>query len=162
MPDGSSIAIIGLSCRVPRAPSAAEFWHLLSSGRDAIEEMPEQRHALQSGRSIVRSVATPESKPIGGWVEGIELFDAPFFGISPREAAAIDPQQRLMLELCWEAFEDAHVVPAGLVGSQTGVFVGAIANDYGDLAHEYGHELITRHAVTGLRRGMIANRVSYT
>ncbi len=74
----------------------------------------------------------------------------------------MDPQQRLMLELCWEAFEDAAVVPGGLRDAQTGVFVGAISGDYADLLHGQGAQAVTRHAFTGLHRGMIANRVSYS
>ncbi len=98
----------------------------------------------------------------GGFLEGIDLFDAAFFGISPREAAAMDPQQRLMLELCWEGFEDAGELAAQLEGSQTGVFVGAISGDYSDLLRSYGRAAVTAYALTGLHKGMIANRVSYT
>src|SRR4051794_25225475 len=95
----------------------------------------------------------------GGFVDGIEEFDAEFFGIAPKEAAVMDPQQRLALELSWEALEEAGIVPGALQGSRVGVFVGAIAGDYGELLRRRG--ALTRHALTGTNRGIIANRVSY-
>lgn len=97
----------------------------------------------------------------GGFVETAAEFDPEFFGISPREALAMDPQQRLALELCWEALENAGLVPAHLEGSRTGVFIGAIADDYATLVHRRDPVAITQHTLTGLNRGIIANRVSY-
>jgi acyl transferase domain-containing protein len=73
----------------------------------------------------------------------------------------MDPQQRLMLELSWEALENAGIVPSSIKGSQTGVFVGAIWDDYGTLLTRRGAEAITRHTMTGLHRSIIANRASY-
>jgi acyl transferase domain-containing protein len=98
----------------------------------------------------------------GGFLDRIDGFDPGFFGIAPREAAIMDPQQRLILELSWEAFEDAGLVPAKLVGSQTSVFVGAISSDYAELLNRRGPKALTRHALTGTQRSIIANRVSYT
>ena len=98
---------------------------------------------------------------LGGFIDGIDRFDAGFFGISAREAAAMDPQQRLMLELAWEALEDAGVVPGEIRGSKASVFIGAISDDYARLMYRQGTEAITRHAFTGLQRGLIANRISY-
>src|SRR6185437_2045449 len=97
----------------------------------------------------------------GGFLDRIDEFDADFFGISPREARAMDPQQRLMLELTWEAFEDARVAPGALSESKAGVFIGAIADDYAALVHQRGLDAITAHSMTGLQRSFIANRVSY-
>ncbi|MGW7311623.1 beta-ketoacyl [acyl carrier protein] synthase domain-containing protein, partial [Streptomyces sp. NPDC054835] len=88
-------------------------------------------------------------------------FDAAFFGIGPREAAAMDPQQRLMLELGWEALQDARMIPGHVAGSRTGVFVGAIWDDYATLLRRQGPGSVGRHALTGLQRGVIANRLSY-
>ncbi|WP_432079871.1 type I polyketide synthase, partial [Streptomyces sp. YPW6] len=143
-----AIAIVGMSCRLPHAENPAQLWQLLRDGRDAIGAPPATRPELQP-------------RP-GGYLEDVSGFDAGFFGISPREASSMDPQQRLMLELAWEALEDARILPADLAGSRTGVFVGVIADDYATLTHQRGAEAVTRHTLTGLSRGVVANRISYT
>ncbi|PTA47924.1 type I polyketide synthase, partial [Micromonospora sp. RP3T] len=142
----AGIAIVGMSCRLPGATDPAGYWSLLRDGRHAITEAPADR---------------PGSARYGGYLDAVDGFDAAFFGISPREATAMDPQQRLVLELCWEALEDAGVVPAELAGSRTGVFIGAIASDYATLFSRRGGGRISPHLMTGLNRGIIANRVSY-
>jgi len=139
------VAVIGMSCRLPQAPDPRAFWRLLESGTDAITDPPDERP--DAGR--------------GGFLDQVDRFDAAFFGISPREAAAMDPQQRLMLELSWEALEDARTVPADLRGTRTGVFAGAIWDDYATLTYRHGAEAITPHTMTGVHRGILANRVSY-
>ncbi|QKV91028.1 SDR family NAD(P)-dependent oxidoreductase [Streptomyces sp. NA02950] len=146
------IAVIGMACRMPGASTPDEFWQLLRNGESAITEIPEDRHAAQLRDAGIRR---------GGFVRAVDTFDPEFFGISPREALAMDPQQRLALELCWEALESAGVVPARLQGSRTGVFVGAVADDYAALTHRREQAAITQHTLTGLNRGLIANRVSY-
>ncbi|MFI1913807.1 type I polyketide synthase [Nocardia sp. NPDC020380] len=141
------IAVVGASCRFPGAVRPAEFWRLLHDGGDAVTDTPADRR-------------TPANAGMrGGFISGTGEFDAEFFGISAREAAAMDPQQRLMLELGWEALEDARMVPARLGGTATGVFVGAIADDYATLTQR--HDAITQHSLTGTNRGLIANRLSY-
>ncbi|MEU8516742.1 beta-ketoacyl synthase N-terminal-like domain-containing protein, partial [Kitasatospora sp. NPDC048722] len=142
------IAVIGLACRLPKAPDPAAFWQLLSSGEDAVGEAPAGRW----------SAAAPAR---GAFLDEVDRFDAAFFGISPREAAAMDPQQRLMLELGWEALEESGIVPAALTGSRTAVFASAIWDDYAALHHRRGEDAGDRHAVTGLHRGILANRLSY-
>ncbi|MFF9587552.1 SDR family NAD(P)-dependent oxidoreductase, partial [Streptomyces achromogenes] len=145
------IAVVGLACRLPQASDPEEFWRLLRDGVDAITEAPEGR--WDSEELSLRH---------GGFLDGIDGFDPAFFGISPREAVTMDPQQRLMLELGWEALEDAGIVPATLKGSSTSVFVGAIWDDYATLMNRQGIDAIGRHTVTGSHRSIIANRVSYT
>jgi acyl transferase domain-containing protein len=142
----SAIAVIGMSCRLPGAPDPGGFWRLLARGENAITDIPEGRAG--GGRR-------------GGFLDSIDGFDADFFGVSPREAAEMDPQQRLMLELCWEAVEDARIAPNRLRGSRAGVFVGAMADDYAILLRGDGNAAITPYTLTGLSRGIIANRVSY-
>ncbi|MEE1782057.1 type I polyketide synthase, partial [Streptomyces sp. SP17BM10] len=136
------VAIIGMSCRLPGADSPDAFWRLLADGRSAITQ------DARTGRWR-------------GAVEGTDAFDAAFFGIPAREAAAMDPQQRLALELAWSALEDAGVVPARLRGSSVGVFAGVIADDYATLVRKAGPAAASGFTVTGLNRGIIANRVSY-
>lgn len=153
--DGDATAIIGLSCRLPHAPDMDAFWRLLKNGEDAITEVPADRWDASAVGAEERRLR------YGAFLEQIDQFDAEFFGISPREAATIDPQQRLILELCWEALEDAGIVPARLDGSQTGVFIGAISDDYRRLVDRRGVKAITQHSMTGLHRSIIANRVSY-
>ncbi len=143
---GEPIAVVGMSCRLPGAPSPAWLRRLLAEGREAVGDVPPGRwtDGDRSGR--------------GGFVSDVDGFDAPFFGVSPREAAAMDPQQRLVLELAWEACEDARIAPGTLRGSGTAVVVGAINGDYALLHDRLG---AGPHTLTGTHRSLIANRVSY-
>ncbi|MFF0307750.1 beta-ketoacyl synthase N-terminal-like domain-containing protein, partial [Streptosporangium sp. NPDC004379] len=142
-----AVAVVGMACRLPGAAGPERFWRLLREGVDAVTEAPEGRAA--EGTAYRR----------GGFLEDVYGFDPGFFGISPNEAAAMDPHQRLVLELAWEALENARAVPASLRGSATGVFLGAISNDWAALQDRIGGA--GRHAYTGANRAMIANRVSY-
>ncbi|WP_211301583.1 type I polyketide synthase, partial [Murinocardiopsis flavida] len=148
------VAVIGLSCRLPMAAGPDAFWRLLRDGGDAVSEAPAERWpAARPDR--------PGYPRHGGFLDSVDRFDPEFFGISPREAAAMDPRQRLMLELSWEAIEDAGILPERLASTSTGVFVGAIGDDYATLLRRRGSAAMTRHTLTGLQPGLIANRVSY-
>ncbi|MFI0862713.1 beta-ketoacyl synthase N-terminal-like domain-containing protein, partial [Streptomyces smyrnaeus] len=149
----TSIAVVGLACRLPRADSPSAYWRLLRDGRSAIAPMPADRRT---------ATHEPPSGRHGGFLDRVDAFDARFFGVSPREALAMDPQQRLMLELGWEAMEDAGIPASALHGSDTGVFVGAIWDDYAHLLRAHGPAAQTRHTMTGVHRSIIANRLSYT
>jgi acyl transferase domain-containing protein/acyl carrier protein len=127
------IAIIGMSCRFPGAKDIEAFWTLLCSGSDAITEIPGDRFDIESLYDPRPGIPGKMATRWGGFLEDIDRFDCAFFGISPREAAHLDPQARLLLEIAWEALEDAGERPDLLVGSQTGVFIGSIYNDYGEL-----------------------------
>ncbi|MGW6570468.1 beta-ketoacyl synthase N-terminal-like domain-containing protein, partial [Streptomyces sp. NPDC054975] len=155
------IAVIGLSCRLPQAPDPAALWKLLSDGVDAITEVPRARWDADAFYDADRAAPGRTNSRWGGYLDGIDTFDAGFFGISPREAAAMDPQQRLLLELGWEALEHASIVPGSLRGSRTGVFMGAMADDYAMLSAQSDPESIGRHTFTGLQRSIMANRLSY-
>lgn len=146
-----SIAVVGLACRLPGAPDPDAFLRLLTNGTDAVTEVPAGRPGLTADGHRRRA----------GFLDRIDEFDPAFFGISPREAAGIDPQQRLALELAWEALEYAGIVPADLRESDSGVFVGAIWDDYAKIAHQNGDQAVTHTSITGLSRGIIANRLSY-
>ncbi|MFD8871087.1 type I polyketide synthase [Streptomyces sp. NPDC059590] len=147
----SPVAIVGLACRLPNAPDPEAFWDLLRTGGSAVVPVP-------AGRLPARPGSAPY---FAGLLERVDTFDARFFGISPREAVAMDPQQRLMLELAWEAMEDAGFGPDTLADGRTAVFTGAIWDDYATLLHRHRPHDITRHTMTGLHRGIIANRISH-
>ncbi|WP_439677890.1 SDR family NAD(P)-dependent oxidoreductase [Embleya sp. MST-111070] len=156
------IAVVGLACRFPGAPNPRSFWELLRDGVSAIGDAPEaRRHPAglpDRGAAGTGAIRARQA----GYLEDVETFDARFFGISPREAAAMDPQQRLILELAWEALEHAGRIPDRIRGSRTGVFIGAILDDYATVVHRLGPAAIGAHTSTGLHRSIIANRVSYT
>jgi acyl transferase domain-containing protein len=125
----TAVAVIGLACRFPGAACPDDFWRVIRDGAEATE--------------LPCDVAE---------------FDADFFNLSPREAAAMDPRQRLALELTWELLEDAFVVPEALRGEPVAVYLGAMNDDYGVLTLG---EKIDHHSFAGISRSMIANRVSY-
>jgi acyl transferase domain-containing protein/acyl carrier protein len=155
------IAVIGIACRFPGARDPASFWRLLCDGRDAIGDVPADRGwaAALTAHGLTPSERARACR--GGFLERIDGFDPLFFGISPREASSMDPQQRLMLELAWEALEDAGVRPSLLRGSATGAFVGAIWSDHGIRLYREGIGRFGQHTVTGYHHSIIANRISY-
>lgn len=110
-PWSEPIAVVGMACRLPGAAGLTSFWDLLREGRDGITEVPSDRWTTGGP-----SAPQPGNTGRGGFADGIGEFDAGFFGISPREAASMDPQQRLMLELSWEAVEDSRHTRAGRPG----------------------------------------------
>jgi acyl transferase domain-containing protein/acyl carrier protein len=154
------IAVIGLACRFPGAPDPAVFWELLRSGRSAIREITPDRWDIGAWYDPDPHKPGKMNARRGGLLEMIDHFDPGFFGIAPREAIQMDPQQRLALELAWEALEDAGIRPGNLRGSPTGVFVGVMWHDYETLARKAGEE-ITLHTGTGQAFSIVANRISY-
>ncbi|HEY7511839.1 MAG TPA: SDR family NAD(P)-dependent oxidoreductase [Vicinamibacteria bacterium] len=128
------IAIVGMGCRFPGGVEGAEaFWSALREGRDLVSEVPPDRWDIAAYYDPDPDAPGKMYTRHGGFVDGIDAFDAAFFGISPREAASMDPQQRLLLEVAWQALEDAGLPPDRLAGTETGVFVGVSTSDYGAL-----------------------------
>ncbi|MBS0447554.1 MAG: hypothetical protein JSR59_16555 [Proteobacteria bacterium] len=155
-----AIAIVGLGCRFPGAPDPAAFWALLEAGVDAIRAVPRDRWDHDAWFDPEPNRTGKMITPYGGFLDAIDRFDADFFEMDAREARRVDPQQRLMLEVAWEALEHAGIVPARLAGSTTGVFIGMRQTDYN--RYLYG----TAARIDGKNPDntypcIVANRLSY-
>lgn len=152
-----SVAVVGMSCRLPGANGPDQLWELLRRGVDATSETPAQRYDAPALRA---------SGPGGlagsraGYVDGIADFDADFFGMSTAEASALDPQQRLLLMCAWEAFEDSGLVPERLRGTRTGAFVGNSRADFLETALQRGLSSATATQL-GNVRSLLAARLSH-
>ncbi|HEY1278364.1 MAG TPA: type I polyketide synthase, partial [Acidimicrobiales bacterium] len=154
------IAVIGMGCRFPGADSPAAFWALLRDGGDAIREIPAERWDVDALYDPDPYRSGTMNTRWGGFLDGIDQFDAHYFGISPREAARMDPQQRLVMEVAVEALERAGQPASRLAGSLTGVFVAATMADYSDRQLAALDE-IDAYSVTGNVHCIIANRLSF-
>ncbi|ADO72989.1 type I polyketide synthase [Stigmatella aurantiaca] len=148
------IAIVGLGCRLPRGNSPEAFWRALDAGIDAVSEIPESRWRLDASLRKARWAALLDDTDVMG-------FDAGFFGVSPREAAAIDPQQRLFLEVSVEALEDAGVPLESVRGSRTGVFVGMMTLDYQHLSMGSPIDKLDIYTSTGIGACFGSGRLSH-
>lgn len=169
MTEREPIAVVGLDCRFPGARNAQEYWSLLMDGRDGTDRVPEQRwdadryYAAPSAAPQSAREARPRGRSNsvrGGFIADPDAFDPGFFGIAPREATAMDPQQRLLLQCSWRAIEDAALAPQDLAGTETGVFVGVMANEWAFLQLA-DYDRITARYGSGNGYFMGANRVSY-
>ncbi|MER6363210.1 beta-ketoacyl synthase N-terminal-like domain-containing protein [Kitasatospora sp. NPDC001527] len=155
------IAVIGVGCRFPGGVGDPEaYWELLASGTDAVGEIPPDRWDVDGLYDERPRTPGRYSSRWGGFLDRIDRFDHEFFGISRREAVAMDPQQRLVLEVAWEALEDAGQAPHALAGSSTGVFIGICSNDYAGLLFREPAD-ITAHAGTGAAHSIASGRLSY-
>ncbi|ATL32846.1 type I polyketide synthase [Streptomyces formicae] len=155
------IAIVGMACRFPGgADSPEQLWELLAAGKDMMIPVPEDRGWDLDAVLGTGADGSPRTAE-GGFLEGVSLFDADFFGIAPREALPMDPQQRLMLETAWEAFERAGMDPLSLKGSRTGVFVGTSYSAYASDVPFVPAE-IQGYSMTGNVTSVASGRISYT
>ena len=158
-----AIAVLGIGCRFPGGASSPQrFWENLIEGVDCISLVPPDRWDNDAFCDPNHAAPNELGMRWGGFVHGVDEFDAAFFHISPKEAARMDPQQRLFLETAWEALENAGLPPQALAGSPTGVFVGAqsqIADYY--FLQLAGAEDMNAYTATGTAHSIIANRLSY-
>lgn len=155
------IAIVGIGCRFPGGVRSPEdFWRVLSSGVDAVTQIPASRWNVGAYYDLDPDTVGKMYTREGAFVDAVDAFDAEFFGISAREAEELDPRQRLLLETAWEALERAGIVPRSLEGSRTGVFVGIEESDYGILSRNTLDSL-TPYTGLGRMTSTAAGRLSY-
>ncbi len=159
--DREPLAIVGIGCRLPAdATTPDKFWAVLEQGRCGIREVPPDRwNAALLYDENPGAVGRARTK-WGGFINGMRDFDAEFFGISPREAEVMDPQQRMLLMVVWEAFENAGISAERVKGSNGAVFVGVSGTDYTQI-QRFRRTSESVHAGTGGAMSIIANRISH-
>lgn len=155
------IAIIGAGCRLPGGiENLSSLWSALVNGQDMVTYVPASRWDSTRFTHKDRKAPGRAVTHAAGVIENITDFDAPFFGISRTEAENIDPQQRLVLEMAWEAMENAQILPSALAGSQTGVFIGSASPDFA-VNRADDPAIMGPYSMTGSNLSIISNRVSY-
>lgn len=156
------IAIVGMGCRFPGGVTDPEsFWQLLIEGRDAITEVPRARWDVERLYDSDPDARGKVASKWGGFLDAPEMFDPGFFGIAPKEAVSMDPQQRILMEVAWEALEDAGIVPASLHGSRTGVYIGICNSDYAQIGMNQPVAEMDAYAAVGSSHAVAAGRISY-
>ena len=143
-----------MACRFPGAAGLDEFWRLLAAGESAITRGRPDRSAPPAGDG--------DAPMWGGFLRGVDRFDAAFFRIAPVEAQLLDPQQRLLLETSWEALEDAGIRPRELRGSRAGVFAGIWNSDYRELVTAAGDIQGNIYPTTGSSFSTAIGRIAFT
>ncbi len=152
------IAVIGMAGQFPQAPDLATFWRNIAMGRDCISEVPASRWSNSEFYDPDRAVPGKSYCKWMGALDDADKFDSLFFNISPAEARMMDPQQRLFLQSCWQAIEDAGINPETLAGSRCGVFVGCTQGMYGQSSASSD---LDAHGLLGGNSAILAARISY-
>ncbi|QKW05280.1 type I polyketide synthase [Streptomyces sp. NA04227] len=156
------IAIVGIGCRFPGGVVDTEsFWDLLAAGTDAVSEIPADRWDVGTFHSAEPRTPGRMSTRWGGFMDQVDRFDHEFFGITRREAMTMDPQQRVAMEVVWQALENAGQDPSALAGSKTGVFMGVCSNDFASRTLRVPLDA-SAHASTGTAHSILTGRISYT
>lgn len=164
VPKDEPIAIIGVGCRFPGGVCDLDsYWELLLDGRDATCEIPEDRWNIR--KFFDPNSSTPGRTNVcraGFLSQSVDKFDFGFFGISPREAAQMDPQQRFLLEVMWEALEESGLCPRQLRGTNTGVYIGGfLLDNLVSLLSPLNRAGILTHTATSATMSMLSNRISH-
>ena len=156
------LAIVGLGCRFPGGANGPDnYWRMLREGTDAIQEVPSDRWDIDAYYDPDPDTPGKMATRWGGFLDDVDRFDAEFFGISPREAAGMDPQQRMLLEVAWQALEHAGISPHALKESRTGVYVGILSGDYFQLQVSRGAHAADTYLATGGSNSVASGRLSY-
>ena len=157
------IAIIGMGCRFPGEANDPEgFWNLLHQGFDAVTEVPAERWDVAAFYDPDPDAPGKYYTRRGAFLTNIDLFDAPFFRISPREAIKLDPQQRLLMEVSWEALENAGCASTEIMGKLGGVFIGMSTHDYIVMQAKGSDENhLDAYFSTGVAHSVASGRISY-
>ena len=157
------IAIVGIGCRFPGESDGADaLWRMLMEGTDTVTEISPDRWSIEQFYHPQRGMTGKSATKWAGQISDIDRFDCHFFGISPREASLMDPQQRMLLEVCWEALEDAGQIPQQWRDARVGVYVGGFTLDY--MLLQLGNmdlRGVEPHTATGSMMTLLANRLSY-
>jgi 3-oxoacyl-(acyl-carrier-protein) synthase/acyl carrier protein/SAM-dependent methyltransferase len=155
------VAIIGMAVRLPGGVTSPErFWKALVDGEDLITTIPPERWDARAYWSSDAQQPGTMYDIHGGFLSDVEAFDADFFGIHLREAASMDPQQRILLELTWEALERAMIDPRSLMNTQTGIYLGLSNSDYAHLLTEHAAG-IDGYTGVGAGASIAAGRIAY-
>ncbi|MBI4995373.1 MAG: SDR family NAD(P)-dependent oxidoreductase [Rhodocyclales bacterium] len=157
------IAVIGLGVRAPgNVVDGASFWKLMHEQVDAIGPVPADRWDADALFDPDPDVPGRIATRHGGFLGAVDGFDPGFFSIAPREAQGMDPQQRMLLEVAWEALENAGQAPDRLEHSATGVFIGMCSSDYAymQLMSE-DRTLLDAHFTSGIAHSIMSGRLSY-
>ncbi|WP_415847138.1 type I polyketide synthase, partial [Tsukamurella strandjordii] len=155
------IAVVGIGCRFPGGVNDPDqYWDLLMRSGDAVVEVPEDRWDAEAYYDADPSVPGRMPSKWGGFVDGIDGFDAEHFGIAPREAEAMDPQQRMLLEVAWEALEHAGIAPGQIDGLRAAVMMGVYYNEY-QAASVADSDTIDAYSATGNAHSVTVGRIAY-
>ncbi|MCD9019919.1 type I polyketide synthase [Parachryseolinea silvisoli] len=155
------VAIVGMSCRFPGAPTPEAFWEMLRHGRDAVREIPADRWAVDDYYDADPATPDKTHQRHAALLDDIHAFDPLFFSISPAEAAEMNPSQKLALELVWEAVERSAMPHKQVQGTHTGVYIGNIWSDF-EHYRKHQHARVTPHSAVGQSANIIANRISFS
>jgi len=164
------IAVVGIGCRYADARGPAEFWEIVRSGRNTVRDAPQ--HRIDLGYDIDHfydprlRIPGKISSIKAGFLEHPELFDPAAFGIAPRDALTMEPQQRLMVEVTWDALEDAGIVPESIMGERVAVMFGYMAEDYSrERTGVLGEAAVFRNydvfSVSGMSHAVLSGRIAY-
>ena len=156
----SIVEVVGRSCRLPGANSVSRFWDLLTARECSVTRVPEERFAQSWYFNPRRGEPGKAYTFAAGVIDDVWGFDPGVFSITPREARQMDPQQRLVLQLVWEALEDAGVPPSSLARQNIGVYMGASSMDHSHRQY-FDPAGTDSYLMTGNTLSLISNRVSY-